>query len=91
MKLFVIEAMRNTVSAVTGARPSVSRTPAPFTHASSPSMTTPITAPGIRRRSTHALNSLSISGKAAASLRARSGSANRGSGIAPAAKRCCAR
>jgi hypothetical protein len=76
VKLLVIEAMRKTVSGVTGVFVAVSCTPAVFTHANSPSMTMPKTAPGILRRSTQVLKSFSISGKAAASFFARSGSAN---------------
>ena len=47
VKLFVMEAMRNSVPAVMGALEERSRTPADSTCASRPSMTTPHTMPGI--------------------------------------------
>ena len=46
VKPFVIDAMRNLVSSVTGAFVATSRIPAVFTYASLPSMMMPRTAPG---------------------------------------------
>ena len=65
VKLFVIEAMRKTVSGVTGAAASTSRNPVVFSHARPPSATIPIAAPGMCCFSTNVVKSFSICGAAA--------------------------
>ena len=83
VKLLVIDAMRNT--RVRGDRRFDSRscTPAVATCTSSPSTTTPSAAPGRLVRAACSATMRSISGKAAASLARRCGSANTGGGTPP--------
>src|SRR5260221_200940 len=86
VKLFVMEAMRNTVSGSAGDRVATSRNPIPLANTSSPSTTIPKAAPGTFACANRSANSRSISGKAVASVRARSGSAKRGGGQSLAAR-----
>ena len=72
VKLLVIDAMRNTVSAFAGAFDATSRNPAAPVWASSPSTMTPHAAPGTCCSVVKSVKSQSMSANAAASV-ARSG------------------
>src|SRR4051794_41162381 len=76
VKLFVIEAIRNTVSRSTGALAATSRRPATPACASSPSTTMPQLAPGTCACSVNCWKIRSISGNAASSFARRCESVN---------------
>ena len=86
VKLFVMDAIRKTVSAST-APPAVSRTPQPFAKTSSPSTTRPTAAPGSFCFSTASATAFSTAGRAARSFARRAGSANAAGGTSAEAAR----